>query len=96
MSPDDEERRGEDARQVLESYIYKEAYTAIEANIVTAMANANTTAAQGESLRALLIALRKVRGYIEQVAVTGTMAAIAEERKRTFLEKQAERFLRRA
>jgi hypothetical protein len=96
MDAAQEERRGEDARQVLDSYIYKEAYATIEANILTAMANANTTPEQGEYQRKLLIALRKVRIYIEQVAVTGTMAAIAEERKRTFMERQVERFTRRA
>lgn len=96
MNPEQEERRGEDARQVLENSIYKEAYAQIEANIVAKMAQQATTAAEGEDLRRLLIALRKVRTYIEQVAVTGKMAAIEADRKRGLVEQMTERYLRRA
>ncbi len=81
---------------MLESAIYKEAYRQVADNIVNLMSKQSTTPEQGEDLRKLLIAMGRIKTYIEQVAVTGTMAAMEEERKRTFLEKQAERFLRRA
>lgn len=87
MTPEQEERRGEEARAVLESGIYKESYAQIEANIVAQMAKQATTAEQGEDLRRLLIALRKVKTYMEQVATTGTMAAMAANDKRTMLDK---------
>ena len=87
MTPDVEERRGEEARQVLDSPIYKEAYVQIETNIVNRMAAQATGAVEAEDLRRLLIALRKVRVYIEQVAVTGTMSAMEQERKRTLRER---------
>ena len=74
-----EERRGEEARRVLESDIYKEAYTSIEANIVARMAQAATLPEEAESLRQLLIALRKVKTYMEQVLHTGTMKVLAEK-----------------
>ena len=93
MSPEQEERRGEDARLVLENSIYKEAYTQIEANIVAQMAKQATTAEQGEDLRRLLIALRKVKVYMEQVATTGTMAAMEQERKLSMMQRFQERFV---
>lgn len=96
MDPVQEERRGEEARQVLESGIYKEAYAQIEANIVAKMAQQSTTAAEGEDLRRLLIALRKVKVYMEQIAVTGTMAAMAEEKKRSYAAQVMDKYLRRA
>jgi hypothetical protein len=86
MTPEQEEARGEDARTVLNNLIYKEAYSQIEANIVRQMASASTTPEQGEDYRKLLIALRKVRNYMEQVLATGTMVAMQEERKRTWAE----------
>ena len=71
-----EERRGEEARRILESDIYKESYASIEANIVARMAQAATLPEEAESLRQLLIALRKVKVYMEQVLQTGTMKAL--------------------
>lgn len=93
MSPEQEERRGEEARVVLENGIYKEAYVQIEANIVAQLAKQATTAEQAEDLRRLLIALRKVKVYIEQVAATGTMAAMEQERKLSFMERVSGRFV---
>lgn len=95
MTPDQEERRGEDARIVLESAIYKEAFAQIEANIVAKMALQATTAAEAEELRRLMIALRKVRTYMEQVMTTGTMAAMEEERKRNWAQRMTDRYMAR-
>jgi hypothetical protein len=71
-----EERRGEEARRILESDIYKEAYAQVEANIVARLAQADTKAEDAETLRQLLIALRKVRIYMEQVLNTGCRSRI--------------------
>lgn len=87
MTIEQDERRGEDARQVLDSPVYKEAYAQIEANIVNKLALQGTGNDEANDLRRLLIALRRVRGYMEQVATTGTMAAMELERKRTLRER---------
>ena len=88
----DDERRGVEAKLVLENEIYREAVKQIEANIVAQMAQQATTAERGEDLRKLLIALRKINTYIEQVAVTGRMAAMEEDKKRSLAERMAARF----
>lgn len=95
MTPEQEERRGEEARVVLDNPIYREAFAQIEANIVAKMALQATTAAEAEELRRLMIALRKVRTYMEQVLTTGTMAAMEEERKRNWAQRMTDRYLAR-
>jgi len=95
MTPEQEERRGEEARVVLDNPIYREAFAQIEANIVAKMALQATTAAEAEELRRLMIALRKVRTYLEQVLTTGTMAAMEEERKRNWAQRMTDRYLAR-
>jgi len=95
MTPEQEERRGEEARVVLDNLIYREAFAQIEANIVAKMALQATTAAEAEELRRLMIALRKVRTYMEQVLTTGTMAAMEEERKRNWAQRMTDRYLAR-
>ena len=95
MTPEQEERRGEEARVVLDNPIYREAFAQIEANIVAKMALQATTAAEAEELRRLMIALRKVRTYMEQVLTTGTMAAMEEERKRNWAQRMTDRYMAR-
>jgi hypothetical protein len=85
-----EESRGEEARRLLDSALLKEAYNVIESNIVSKLALAATTDEQAKELRALLIALHKVRKYLENVLTTGTMAALEIERKRTLGERAAD------
>jgi hypothetical protein len=92
MNARNDEQRGVEAKLVLENEIYREAVKQIEANIVAQMAQQATTPEKGEDLRKLLIALRKVNTYIEQVAVTGRMAAMEEDRKRSLAERMAQRF----
>jgi predicted alternative tryptophan synthase beta-subunit len=70
------EARGISAERILNDEIYKEAYAQIEANIIAQMAQQSTPADKAEDLRKLLIALRKVRTYMEQVVATGTMEAL--------------------
>lgn len=96
MTPDQEERRGEEARVVLENPIYKESYAQIEANIVARLALQATTATEAEELRRLMIALRKVRTYMEQVLTTGTMAVLEEQRKQNFAQRIFDRYSLRA
>ncbi len=92
MSPQDEDSRGIEARRVLESPIYVEAYQKIEQTLINQMALAETTAERGEHLRRLLVAHRKVWQYMEQVSLTGKMAEHELERQRTVAERLADRF----
>ena len=87
MTPDQEERRGEQARQVLDSAIYKEAFEMIEQRLIQELAVVEITKERAEYLRTILVAGRKHRKYMEQVLVTGTMAAMEENRKRSLMER---------
>lgn len=87
MTPQQEERRGENARIVLESDVYKEAYAQIESNIINRLASQATNAEEAEDLRRLLIALRKVKIYMEQVLLTGTMAATEQARQQSVSDR---------
>lgn len=87
MTIEQDEQRGEEARLVLDSPVYKEAYTQIEANIVNKLSLQATSAAEAEDLRRLLIALRRVREYMKQTVTTGTMAAMELEKRRTLRER---------
>ena len=83
MTPDLELRRGNDARNVLESPVYQEAYAEIEQRLIGQMAVIEITKERAEYLRQLLVAHRKIRGYLEQVMMTGKMA----EQSLTLMEK---------
>ena len=87
MSPEQEERRGLEAQQVLQNGIYKEAYQAIRDNIVTQLSLADLADDRRKRLNDLLVALGKVEGYMRQVMVSGTMAAQEIERQRTLAER---------
>ena len=86
-----DEARGEEARRILQSDLYKEAYSQVEANVVARLAQASTPPVEAEQLRQLLIALRKVRTYLEQVLQTGTMKALVEKEStiRSLLRRRA-------
>lgn len=92
MSPEQEERRGLEAQQVLQNGIYKEAYQAIRDNIVTQLSLADLADDRRKRLNDLLVALGKVEGYMRQVMVSGTMAAQEIERQRTLAERVRGRF----
>ena len=87
MTPEQEERRGELARQILDAEIYKEAYKNIEDRLIQELAVVEITKERAEYLRTILVAGRKHRKYMEQVLVTGTMAAMEENRKRSLMER---------
>ena len=80
MSPDQEIRRGLEARQLLESPIYREAYQTIRDNIVTQLSLADTPDDKRQRLNNLLIALSKVEQYMNQVMTSGKMVEIERER----------------
>ncbi len=76
----EEIRRGEEAQRLLDEPILKEAFTAVETALIDAIKRVDVGA--HESQRDLIVSLQllaKVRGYIEQVAVTGKMAKLTED-----------------
>ena len=86
------ERRGEEARQLLETPLLKEAWQALRDVIVARLESESLTDDQRRDLNYQLQALRKHKRWFEQVLVTGTLTAMEEQRKRTI----ADRILRRA
>ena len=78
MNLDQDERRGEEAHRVISAEIYKEAFRTIEDRLISQLAVIEIAPERAEYLRQLLVANRKIRGYLEQVMVTGKMA---EEQK---------------
>jgi len=91
VTPQDEERRGELARNWLGNSIFKETWTKIEAGVLAKMKQPSTTSEEVLEWNRYLRLMDKLKRDIEQVAITGTMAAMEEERKRTW----SERLLRR-
>jgi len=91
MGPQHTERRGEEARQLLENELYKEAWQMVRERIILSLENQNLAQDDRKHLNNVLVGLRDARRYLEQVMVSGTLAAKELERKRTM----AERLLRR-
>lgn len=83
------EQRASEAQLVLSSPVYRESYVQIEANIVNQLAQQSLAAAEAEDLRKLLIALRKVKTYMEQVVTTGKMEALNQ--RTTLLDRMRRR-----
>jgi ribosomal protein L17 len=81
MSPQEELRRGEDARRILEEPLLKEAFKVIEERIINSIAVVEIDKERAEYLRTILVASRKVRQYLEQVVTSGKLASMDEERK---------------
>lgn len=85
MTPEEEVRRGLEAKSLLDNPIYREAYQTIRDNIVTQLSLADTADDKRARLNNLLIALSKVEQYMKQVMASGVMAEI--ERERTLADK---------
>lgn len=83
----EQERRGEEARRIIGHEIYKEAFAAIEARWLSELVQQDIDPKRAEYLRTLLVAGRKHRQYMEQVMVSGTLAAQELERKQTLKER---------
>ncbi len=86
-----EERRGEEAKRLLGNALYKESWQEVRETIIKRLEQPNVPAAEREHLNNVLVGLRDARRYLEQVMVTGTMAAMQEQRKRTARERLGER-----
>lgn len=87
MTPEEELQRGNEARRVLHDRIYLEAYETIRERIVQQLAQVETDDAKRGRLNSLLIAHEAVRRYMEQVMLTGKMAAAQIERDKTLAER---------
>jgi len=85
VTPEEEVRRGLEAKSLLDNPIYREAYQTIRDNIVTQLSLADTADDKRARLNNLLIALGKVEQYMRQVMSSGVMAEI--ERERTLADK---------
>lgn len=87
MTLQEEERRGVEAKYILDNAIYREAYDTIRSNIVSQLSLADTPDDKRARLNNLLIALSKVEQYMKQIMASGTMAAMQIERDRTLAER---------
>lgn len=87
MNLDLDERRGEEAGRILANPLYKEAFREIEDRIISQLAVIEITKERAEYLRSLLVANRKIRGYLEQVLVTGKMA----EEQKSLMERMKDK-----
>ena len=85
MTPDEELRRGELARQVIENEIYAEAWQSVRDGIISAWESAPIRDKEGQNeLKLMLKLLTDVRRNIETVMNTGKMAAVQIERESMF------------
>ena len=87
MSPEEEVSRAAKAQRVLADDMYNEAYSVIRERIVQQLSQAETTGDKRDRLNALLVSLETVRRYMEQVVISGKMAAQQIERDRTLSER---------
>ena len=69
---------------MLENYLLNEAFAKIEERLVNQLAAADTDWERVERCRNLLVALRLVRKYIENIVASGTMAAMDDQRRSMF------------
>jgi len=75
MNLEHDEARGFEAQSILQSKLYQEAFAHIEQTLIGQLSTVELSDDRAKYLRGLLIANRKVRGYLEQVMLTGRMAA---------------------
>jgi hypothetical protein len=87
MTPEEEQRRGSLARQVLGSPIYQEAHTVIRERILQQLSQAELSDDKRNRLNYLLIALGSVQKYMQNIMDGGKMAGEQIERDRTFAER---------
>lgn len=84
-----EELRGAEAKQILDSEIYQEAYAAIRDRIVGQLEGADLPDDRRKKLNDLLVAHKKARQYMESVLMTGTMAGMEIDRQASLAERAA-------
>lgn len=68
-------RRGEEAGRIVNAPMYQEAFGEIERRLLNELAVIEITKERAEYLRQLIVANRKIRMYLEQVMVSGQLAA---------------------
>jgi hypothetical protein len=77
------EQRAASAQRILDDELFREAFNTVEANIVAKLAQPNSAPEQVQELHQSLVSLHRIRRYLQQVIVTGTMEAMEEQRKAT-------------
>jgi hypothetical protein len=96
MTLTDESRRGDEAKQVLSSAVYKEAWASYEMILMGILANADTTKERAEEVRGWLIAARKARGHLERIVKEGVLAEAQIKQEETRKRNWAARYFREA
>ena len=96
MTLTDESRRGDEAKQILSSAVYKDAWAAYEAILLQILSNADTTRERAEEVRGWLIAARKARGHLERIVKEGVLAEAQIKQEETRKKNLAARFFRAA
>ncbi len=90
MNPDI--RRAEDAKRVLAEPLLQEAFTSLESAILSELKRVDVGAQDKQkNLVVTLQLLGKLKGYLENVVLTGQMVAIQEERQ-SWVDKARKRF----
>lgn len=88
----DEIRRGEEAKRLLNEPMLKEAFDAVETALIDAIKRVDVGAEKAQKdLIVTLQLLGKVKKYMEDVMATGKMAALQEERA-TWTDRMKSRF----
>lgn len=85
-----DEQRGQEARRWLDHPLHKEAYERLEKRIVDEIAKPDCQ--RRDELCRDLSACRRIRTYIAQIAVTGDMIALEDQRKQTLKERMRNLF----
>ena len=87
-----EEIRGEEARQILQSPLYQESWTAMRETLISKLETASLSVEERKTCNDLLIIHGKARKYMENVLTTGKMAEMELEKQRTLAERAASMF----
>jgi hypothetical protein len=90
VTPDEEISRGGEAQRALRDRILTEAWDTVRNRLVTLLEQ-DQPDDKRDRLTADLRSLRRVKGYVEQVALGGRLAAQQIERERTFAERVGDR-----
>ncbi len=87
MSFQDEQRRGAEARQVLENALYRESWEKIRDTIVSQLEQADLAPERRIRLNDLLVSHRKARQWLELVMQTGQLAGQEIERQSSLTQR---------
>jgi hypothetical protein len=77
----DPQREAEEAARIIESDLWKHAFADLDANIVTRLALPDQAPDKIMAAQQELVALRRVKRWLEQRIVTGQMEAMQPRRK---------------